>query len=93
VNTPETEFLEIQELLASAEQGLFPMDTVAYCVADCIIKYGDTELLGKVPAHISSVIENMIDAYKEDGFLFFYSNLGKVDKTEFVQKLIDVLGV
>ena len=33
MNTPESEFLEIQGLIASSEQGLFPVDAVAFCVA------------------------------------------------------------
>lgn len=91
MNTPESEFLEIQDLIASAERGLFPVDTVAFCVAECIIKYGDSGLLGRVPLHISSLINGMIEAYRKDGFLFSYSSVGKVDKTEFVRKLVAVL--
>ncbi|MGO4703067.1 hypothetical protein [Dyella sp. 2RAB6] len=91
MNTPESELSEIRELIVSSEQGLFPVDTVAFCVAECIIKYEDAELLTKVPANISSLINGMVEAYKEDGFLFSYSNVGKVDKTEFVRKLMGVL--
>ncbi|MFC4161875.1 hypothetical protein [Chitinimonas lacunae] len=91
MSTPENELMEIQELITSSEQGLFPVDTVAFCVAECIIKYNDAKLLEKIPAHISSLIVGMINAYKEDGFLFSYSNVGKVDKAEFVRQLIGVL--
>lgn len=91
MNTPESGFLEIQGLIASSEQGLFPVDTVAFCVAECIIKYGDSGLLDRVPLHISSLISGMIEAYKKDGFLFSYSSEGKVDKTEFVRKLVAIL--
>ena len=48
-------------------------------------------MLGRVPLHIYSLINVMIEAYKKDGYLFSYSNVGKVDKTEFVRKLVAVL--
>jgi len=92
MNAPESELFEIQELIANSEQGLFPVDTAAFCVAEYIVKYGDAGLLAKVPANISMLINNMVKACKEDGFLFSYSNVGRVDKTDFVRKLMAVLG-
>lgn len=88
--TPQFEIDELNEVL-HGENIEFLHSTLAFGVADCIVKYEDPDLLKQFPTWVSDLVREMCEMYREHGRYGRISNLGEVDHSEMVGKLVKLL--
>lgn len=91
MKTAQEDAREVLELAAEAAAGNLPVGTVAFHAASCIINNRDVSLMEQLPKEVVDWLQDMIAAYKEHGETNTFSNLGSVDHTDLVRKLIAVL--
>lgn len=88
--TPQSEIDELNEIL-HGENIEFLRSTLAFGVADCIVKYQDPDLLKQFPQWVGDLVGEMCDAYEEHGNYGIISNLGEADHSAMVGKLVKLL--
>lgn len=89
--TPASE-IEIlrREFLESEDADLFRFD-LAFGVARCIVEYSDPDLLKQFPSWVGELVHEMCEVYRQHGRYGLISNLGEVDHSEMVDKLVKLL--
>lgn len=87
----EKEFQGIKDLITSSDQGRLPSDALVIRIAQLIVEYSDPEILSVIPERISVMIYDLIDGYKRDGEVYYYTSSGKFNHSDLVRQLIDVL--
>lgn len=90
MTTPQFEIDQLNETL-HGENIEFLRDDVAFGVARCIVKYNDPDLLKQFPSWVSELVREMCDVYRQHGRYGLISNLGEVDHSEMVGKLVKLL--
>lgn len=66
-------------------------DDLAFAVARRIVKYNDPDLLKQFPPWVGDMVREMCEMYSRDGSYGLISNLGEVDHSEMVVKLVKLL--
>ena len=89
--TPQLEIDALNEIL-HGENIEFLKPDLAFGVADCIVGYEDPDLLRQFPAWVGDLVREMCNTYREHGRYGIISNLGVVDHSEMVSKLVKLLG-
>lgn len=90
MSTPQFEIDTLNGILHGANIE-FLREDLAFSVADCIVKYNDPDLLKKMPPWVGGMVREMCEMYRRDGSYGFISNLGEVDHSEMVGKLVQLL--
>ncbi|MGJ7505184.1 hypothetical protein ACSFBF_32825 [Variovorax sp. ZT5P49] len=86
--TPEDEVDMLRREYLESEDAEFFKDDLAFAVAGRIVKYEDPELLKQFPSWVGERVREM---YRQHGSYGIISNLGEVDHSEMVSKLVKLL--
>jgi hypothetical protein len=90
MTTPQSEIDELNEIL-HGENIEFLRSTLAFGVAECIVKYHDPDLLKQFPPWVGELVQEMCEQYRQHGHYGIISNLGEADHSEMVGKLAELL--
>lgn len=88
--TPQYELDQLNTVLHGENIDLL-RDTLAFAVADCMVKYHDPGLLKQFPSWVGELVQEMCALYRLHGHYRIVSNLGEVDHSEMVGKLVKLL--
>jgi len=90
MTTPPTEIDDLNSIL-HGENIEFLRDDLVFAVARRVVKYNDPELLNQFPAWVAEGVREMCEMYRRDGGYGIVSNLGTVDHSEMVGRLVELL--
>jgi hypothetical protein len=88
--TPQFELDELNEILHGENIELL-RSTLTFAVAECIVKYNDTDLLKQFPPWVEGMVGEMCEMYRQRGRYGIISNLGEADHSEMVGRLAELL--
>jgi hypothetical protein len=88
--TPQSE-IDVLNKVLHGENIEFLKPDLAFGVARCIVKYEDPDLLRQFPSWVGDMVREMCEMYRRSGSYGLISNLGEVDHSEMVGKLLKLL--
>lgn len=88
--TPQYEVDQLNAVLHGENIDLLRA-TLAFAVAECVVKYRDPHLLKQFPSWVGELVQEMCELYRQDGHYRIISNLGEADHSEMVGKLVKLL--
>jgi len=91
MTTPQHEIDVLRREYLEGENAEFFKFDLTFGVARCIVEYEDPDLLKQFPSWVGDRVREICDMYREHGRYRIISNLGEVDHSEMVGKLVKLL--